>query len=661
MNQFDKQNNKFKKGTEAQKYKDTKAETPPKKNGDCFTLYLISTILSIGTILGFIIGFAFSIRTILANRYFHYRMGKLISLTFQSSLYKWIIIVSVTIFILWLLIKFINFKIKRVFFLISTAFFTLLIGISSLLFFFYKDYFYRLGWKIKFYPWLRMQCPFFYNKLLFYYYNPMNFLYDVGIFLLVMLILLCIGLIFIKWKNLFNLTTAKYMRRTAVTLILFLVILSLYNIIDNKKNGPKGPNVIFIIIDTLRADHLSCNGYHRNTTPNIDKLSLDSIFYKNAISAAPWTTPSIASIFTAKFPVVLGFEDEPIILDDQFLTLAEIFKENNYKTRAIISHHYISSILGFHQGFDSYNEQNAKGHSHISSPSITAKAVSFLNKQKQSKNKFFLFLHYFDPHSDYILHENYNYYPDYTGPLYSGQPIYELQGKAPDLSANDIEYIKALYDSEISYTDKYIGKFLHKLKESGLYNDSLIILTSDHGEEFFERGDHFIGHGTTLYQEQIHVPLIIKLPGENNKKLNINYFGLIDLMPTIISYSHLKNINTLKKANNIKDYKKYPGSHQNIISETKWRNVQQSVIEKGWKLIYNHTRDTKELFNLMEDPAESRNLLMSNNKVLNKLNTTLTKWSDYIDSQKSQMCIEIKRPNFTPEQKEQLKSLGYLH
>jgi len=220
----------------------------------------------------------------------------------------------------------------------------------------------------------------------------------------------------------------------------------------------KEPNVILIIIDTLRTNHLSSYGYKRETTPNIDKFASESYLFKNVISAAPWTTPSIGSIITSQYPAVLGYNDQPVILDSRFITLAEIFKKNNYITGGVIAHQYISTSFGFDQGFDFFDEENAKGHGHISSPSITKKAVSFL-KDNQNK-KFFLFLHYFDPHYDYILHENYNYYPDYDGPLFSGEPIFKLREIAPSFSDNDIDYIKALYDSEINFTDEHIGKLL---------------------------------------------------------------------------------------------------------------------------------------------------------------------------------------------------------
>lgn len=438
--------------------------------------------------------------------------------------------------------------------------------------------------------------------------------------------------------------------------VIFLSISKLGIFSEHKIEKIEEPNVILIIIDTLRANHLSSYGYERETTPNIDKFASESYLFKNVIAAAPWTTPSIGSIFTSQYPSVLGYNDQPIVLDSKFITLAEIFKENNYITSGVIAHQYISTSFGFDQGFDFYDEENALGHGHISSPSITKKAVSFL-KDNQNK-KFFLFLHYFDPHYDYILHENYNYFPDYDGPLFSGESIYTLREIAHSLSGNDIDYIKALYDSEINITDEHIGKFLDQLKELGLYKDALIIITSDHGEEFCERGDHWIGHTMKLYQELIHVPLMIKFPGNNKKKIINESVELIDLMPTIIDYVGFTIPDAYKldgrKINIRKPEKK------KIFSETKRSASLQSVIWKGWKLIYDSTNKNKELYNLRKDPFELKNLASKNNKMTKKIETMLLEWNKYVELRKQLFNVESKQPKLSPEDIEILKSLGYI-
>ena len=422
----------------------------------------------------------------------------------------------------------------------------------------------------------------------------------------------------------------------------------------------KHPNVILIVVDTLRADHLSCFGYHRPTTPNIDRFAADSVFFTNAIAPAPWTAPSLGSLFTSQYPAVLGYEDLPSPINKRFLTLAEVFKNSGYDTKGIISHVIISSRLNFDQGFDSYDEENARGHGHVSSPSVTDKAISFLEDQKDGK--FFLFLHYFDPHYDFIQHEDYNYYPDYDGPLFSRQPLVEeIRRLAPSLSPEDIDYLRALYDSEISFTDEHLGRLFHKLKEMDLYDDSLIVFTADHGEEFCEREGCWIGHTRTLYQELIHVPLIIKLPGKAKKRLSQDYVGLIDIMPTIVDYAGLETPDDYECEGEIIDLPR--GKRRNnkaIFSETKRLANLQAVIKDGWKLIVNTDNREVKLYNFENDPTEKENKAGTEQANLFAFQDTLREWYRHINQKKNRLKLEKEDADLTSEQVEILRSLGYI-
>jgi arylsulfatase A-like enzyme len=420
------------------------------------------------------------------------------------------------------------------------------------------------------------------------------------------------------------------------------------------------PNVILIVVDTLRVDHMSCYGYGRNTTPHIDKFAEDSLLFENAISASPWTIPSIGCLFTSMHPTVLGYRGKPIKLNEYFLTLAEIFKNNKYSTGGIVSSAFASSRLGFGQGFDFYDEDSAQGHGHISSPSVTEKAISFLEKNK--RENFFLFLHYFDPHYDYILHEDYDFYPEYEGSLFSRQPlIREIRKIAPTLSSDDIKYLRALYDSEINFTDEYLGILFAKLKELGLYDDALIIFTSDHGEEFSERGDHWIGHTTKLYQELIHVPLIIKLPGTTSKKNVDENVGLMDLMPTLVDYLGMKTDVKYEFEGEIIDLPDGKRSENaDIISQTFNNASLLSLIRDGRKLILNTSDNSSELYSLNEDPEEMANIDEEKREVGETLRTALLDWQKNAVQKRNRFKLEIKNPDFSPEQLEALKSLGYI-
>ncbi|MGH7792955.1 MAG: sulfatase-like hydrolase/transferase, partial [Thermodesulfobacteriota bacterium] len=267
--------------------------------------------------------------------------------------------------------------------------------------------------------------------------------------------------------------------------------------------GPKNKdiNVVFISIDTLRADHLGCYGYHRNTSPNIDRLAREGVIFSNAFSVSSWTLPAHISMFTSMYSTSHGVITGEDYLDDSRITLAEVLKREGYATAAFISGAYLRDPrYGFEQGFDLYdasiiNEAASlkdviKASQVITSPSLNKAAKSWLEKNYQKK--FFLFLHYIDVHSDYIPPPPYDtmFDPDYRGPV-DGLNIFKLKLKA-EMDPRDLFHIIALYDGEIAFTDHHIGDLMLSLKELGVYDNTMIILTSDHGEEFFEHGQ--LGH-----------------------------------------------------------------------------------------------------------------------------------------------------------------------
>jgi arylsulfatase A-like enzyme len=216
-----------------------------------------------------------------------------------------------------------------------------------------------------------------------------------------------------------------------------------------------------------------------------------------------------------------------------------------------------------------------------------------------------------------------------------------------------------LYDSEISFTDEYIGNLLGEVKELGLDDKTLIVFTADHGEEFLERGDFWIGHDKKLYQEQIHVPLMIRLPEKNQGKIVDEYVGLIDLMPSIVNYAGLSIPEKYQHEGKVLDLsKKEELNNRIILSETQRNASLLSVIWKGWKMIHDPEMNTTELFNLKTDPSELENVMSENETILKTLQDILEEWNAYIKTEMPQTKAE--KPRFTEEQKEKLRSLGYI-
>jgi len=283
------------------------------------------------------------------------------------------------------------------------------------------------------------------------------------------------------------------------------------------KSRNKRPNIILITLDTTRADHLSFYGYHRQTSPNLAELVEESVVYTNAIAPSSWTLPSHASLFTGKFTSSHGAQYDPggpLRISDAIsgpkmwqnyrarglaqneVTLAGILKEAGYSTGAVVGGPWMKKIFGLNKGFDFYDDREINNVNGRLARQISASALQWIDKL-QGKD-FFLFLNYFDPHIPYNPPEGFasEFLPKNT----------DLRGREPT-----IEELIALYDGEILYMDHYIGRLLHELKADNLYDETMIIVTADHGELFGEHGK--FGHGDHLYQEEIHVPLFIKYPG----------------------------------------------------------------------------------------------------------------------------------------------------
>ena len=274
------------------------------------------------------------------------------------------------------------------------------------------------------------------------------------------------------------------------------------------KNRPQ--NLLLITIDTLRADHLGCYGNQNIQTPTIDALAAQGMLFQQAFTPVPITLPSHASILTALYPPAHGIRDNGyFILDDSHQTLAEILKEKGYITGAIVASYVLNSRFGLAQGFDFY-EDNIVPDPNGNNPfryerradAVVALAEDWLSKNKGEK--FFLWLHLFDPHDPYEPPEPYK-----------------------------SEYAQTPYDGEIAFTDACLGQLLKKMEELKIQQNTLIVLTSDHGEGLGEHGEKT--HSTFIYDTTLHVPLIISIPGL--KAAGRSYDFLVrttDILPTAL-------------------------------------------------------------------------------------------------------------------------------
>ena len=298
-----------------------------------------------------------------------------------------------------------------------------------------------------------------------------------------------------------------------------------------------GPtNVLLVSIDTLRPDHLGAYGYRRPTSPHLDGLAARGALFENAVSTAPWTLPAHASMFTSRTPAFHGMQDEASRLADGVPTLASALRSVGHRTLAVVSHVYVSSEFGLDRGFDVFDDSLIQGGA--TNP-VASEAVDLLLEHlgRTPVEPFFAFLHLFDPHVPYTPPAPYFdrfAAPDYAGPVDGTLASVKAFGRGGAVVPRvDLQHIIDLYDGEIAYTDAELGRLFEVLAQRGVLDRTLVIVTSDHGEEFKEHGR--IGHGTGLFGEQLRVPLIIAghpafAPGSRRQEL----VSLVDLAPTVL-------------------------------------------------------------------------------------------------------------------------------
>jgi arylsulfatase A-like enzyme len=427
-----------------------------------------------------------------------------------------------------------------------------------------------------------------------------------------------------------------------------------------RAEAPAPPDVLLIVVDALRADHLGCYGYDRNTTPRIDRLAREAIRFENAVSTSSWTLPAVASLLTSQYPSALGIRDQPVRLDDRFPLLSELLREHGYATRGLVSHSLVSARLGFGRGFDAYHEESSSEHRAITSTAITQKAISVLRGDE--KRPVFLFLHYFDPHYDYWLHEEHDFSAPYRGPLGSGESVPELWGRLDTLSPEDVAYLISLYDSEIAFTDRHIGAVLDELEAQDRFDDSVVIVTADHGEEFLERG--WLGHSITLHQELIRVPLIIKLPGVGARVVETPV-SLMDVAPSLLRYLGLDVPPGLDgRALDLASEAPVPSAP--VFSETFNPQIHRpgrpkpvslrSVVLGRRKLIFDGIRGDGAVYDLAEDPRERSDLSERSDSGEEQLEALLRDWMRRMSRKQRLGPAQDPGELFTPEQREQLEA-----
>lgn len=448
----------------------------------------------------------------------------------------------------------------------------------------------------------------------------------------------------------------------------------IYQSSDDKR---KSNNVILISLDTLRAEHLGCYGYKKETSPNLDKFVDDSVIFLNCFSTAPSTLRAHMSLMTALNPIGHQVYTQLDKLNPQILTLADILRVNGYLCAAFTGGARVSTAFGFSKGFDHYHENRSPWLQKDTPEQLLKKSLQWLERNRNKK--FFLFLHTYQPHDPYWNDSAYGQFFLDKNDKWKRIELFKYLSKIESLlpfsliplPEEERNNLVALYDGEIRYTDECLIKpLIIRLKKLELYNNTMIIITSDHGEEFYEHGMWM--HGGQLYNELIKIPLIIKFPKSKYKgkrvKKNVR---IIDILPTV-----LKELNIDYSILNFDGKDLFPLIQERKDAERicyaeipiKGNLGKISVIYKNYKLILNriiHKDKFKdqappeelELYNLKVDPMEKNNLANEDKQMVKYL---LEKIEQYSHQEKRIKFKRTEKPIIDKELEERLKALGYI-
>jgi arylsulfatase A-like enzyme len=422
------------------------------------------------------------------------------------------------------------------------------------------------------------------------------------------------------------------------------------------------PNLLLVVVDTLRADHLGSHGNPRQPSPHLDALAEEGVRFARAYSTSPWTMPSVASILTGQQPSRHGVMRDPRSLPESAATLAERLADAGYRTAAVVSHVLLGAHYGFGQGFAAFEARSGSSDSHTGG-NVTRAAVSLLRDLTGTREPFFLFVHYFDPHYPYRDHPDIPFAASRSGRLRGGMPFPELLAMRSQLTPDEIAYLRALYDEEIRYTDEQIGILLAGLEETGALGDTLIAVTADHGEEFMEHG--WLGHTTLLHDTLVHVPLVIRPAGHAGAGIVVETpVSLVALAPTLLELLGIPadrpDFDGASFASLVRGGAAEPEAILAEVDYRKHRHLrasQRMVLVHPHKLIEDRLTGRLRLFDLAADPGETRDVSGERPERVAALRARLPAGAG---SAAADVPEPAPEPQLSDAERAHLRELGYL-
>jgi arylsulfatase A-like enzyme len=447
-----------------------------------------------------------------------------------------------------------------------------------------------------------------------------------------------------------------------------LILISTFYSFGLDKEADKRTHVIIISVDTLRADHLGCYGYPLNTSPSIDSLAADGVLFANCYSLTPYTVPSFSTMMTSLPPHKHGAKRNGLGIYKNIVTLPLLFKDEGYNTAGIISNWPLRKKLSnLDTGFNWYKNVFTRKRylgltrSEGTAPIVARKAINWLRKNvSKDSMPVFLWVQFTDPHAPYKMHQAHRF--DYSNVQSSVYP-----------KGTRLKKVKR-YDSEIAFTDFYIGNLLAELKRLGIYDNSLILFNSDHGESF---GEHnYFNHGKNLYNSTLHVPLIIKLP--ENRLKNTRRFedvSILDIATTVLEVLDMPKVKAMQGLNIFDDqelissrtltFETYGGSvifkRNNKKYHLSVKPVKYGILKQSIKLIFNPKKSSLELYRINSDPFELNNIRRSRPLQTNLLKRELFSKISVIKKRiLAAQSTNKQRTDISEVDLKQLKTLGYI-
>lgn len=431
---------------------------------------------------------------------------------------------------------------------------------------------------------------------------------------------------------------------------------------DDVHEAPRPRNVLMVLVDTLRADRLSpYNPETRVQTPGLDAFVESASTFAHAHSQENWTKPSVATLLSGLMPWEHTATGQSSVVPRSVELLPEVLQAQGFATASFISNGYVSDRFGFDQGWDTYRNYLREGRRNRAE-NVAADVLGWLD-QRTDEEPFFAYVHTIDPHVPYRPPQRFlELYGDssYRGPVdfrLDSTLLENVKLGRVRLNPRDREHLQALYDGEITYHDVHFRAILDGLERRGVADDTLVVVTSDHGEEFWDHGS--VGHGHSVYEELLHVPLFVKLPGAPARRVEASV-GLVDVMPTILEALGIDAPDEMSGRSFLAELRG-AGDDAPRASVSGFMENWRTVTDSRFKLIVRPRR-AGQLYDLKEDPNETDDLAEASPWTVRYLREQLSIRLDATRARErtSRRRHRATRTRIDDETAAQLRAIGYV-